>query len=167
MAIGDIPSIASSTYTTQAYIPDHAMTIAPFLGAAGDIAPLAGGVNFRRIMESDFAQKVAAQDAYNRLQERGENVVADKPTRRIVQVYIADTDENVPLENSLLYKGEPKLTDATDQELFFEIDIKGILDSHNEKRKTFINKKVKDRTEYLEPARVRDLKMVVVNIAQF
>lgn len=88
-------------------------------------------------------------------------------TRRLVQVFIADPNENVPLESSLLYSGEQKLTDATDQELFFEIDIKGILDKHNEKRVKMVDKKVKERVEHLEPAKIRDLKMVVVNVAGF
>lgn len=85
--------------------------------------------------------------------------------RRIIQVIIADSNENVPLDDCVLYKGEQKLTDATDQELFFEIDIKNILAIHNEKRTKVIDKKVKERTEYLEPAKVRDLKMVVVTVA--
>jgi len=90
-----------------------------------------------------------------------------KQLRRLVQVFIADPDENVPLESSLLYTGSQKLTDATDQELFFEIDIKGILEKHNDLRKTIVNKKVKERTEHLEPIKVRDLKMVVVDVASF
>jgi hypothetical protein len=85
--------------------------------------------------------------------------------RRYVQVIIADPDERVPLDQCILFKGEPKLTDATDQELFFEVDIKGILTKHNEGRVKIVDKKVKDRTEYLEPAKIRELKMVVVNIA--
>lgn len=93
--------------------------------------------------------------------------MAAKQTRRLVQVFIADPDENVPLESSLLYTGEQKLTDATDQELFFEIDIKGILEQHNVARVKIVNKKVKERTEYLEPIKVRDLKMVVVDVASF
>lgn len=88
-------------------------------------------------------------------------------TRRLVQVFIADPDENVPLEQSMLYQGEQKLTDATDQELFFEIDIKTAIDKHNLERIKIINKKVKERTEYLEPAKIRDLKMVVVTVANF
>jgi len=34
-------------------------------------------------------------------------------------------------------------------------------------RTKVINKKVKDRTEYLEPARIRDLKMIVTALASF
>ena len=87
--------------------------------------------------------------------------------RRLVQVFIADPDENVPLDQCLLYSGEQKLTDLTDQELFFEVDVKSILDAHNKKRVEIVNKSVKERTEHLEAARVRDLKMTVVTIAQF
>lgn len=85
--------------------------------------------------------------------------------RRVIQVMIADTNQNVPLDQCLLYKGEEKLTDATDQELFFEIGIKELLDIHNAKRIKIVDKTIKDRTEYLEQAKVRDLKMVVVTVA--
>jgi hypothetical protein len=87
------------------------------------------------------------------------------PARRVVQVFIADPNENISLDDCLLFKGIEKVTDATDQELFFELDIKALLEIHNEKRVTIVDKKVKDRTEFLEPAKVRDLKMVVVTVA--
>ena len=88
-------------------------------------------------------------------------------TRRIVQVFIADVNENIPLQDCLLFKGEEKLTDATDQELFFELDIREMLATHNEKRVKVIDRKIKDRTEFLEPAKVRDLKMIVTTTATF
>lgn len=87
--------------------------------------------------------------------------------RRLVQVFICDPNENVPLPDCLIYRGDQKLTDLTDQELFFEIDIRTILASHNEKRVKMVDKAVKERIEYLEAARIRDLKMTVVNIATF
>jgi len=87
--------------------------------------------------------------------------------RRVVQVYIVDPNENVPVDKCLLYKGEPQLTDLTDQELFFDIDMKGILTKHNEYRVTVVDKTVKDRTQHLEAARIRDLKMVVALLAAF
>src|SRR5262249_38247061 len=62
-----------------------------------------------------------------------ENALAN-PARRLVQVFIADPNENVPLDKALLYSGTQKLTDLTDQELFFEIDIKSILEAHNAER---------------------------------
>lgn len=88
-------------------------------------------------------------------------------TRRLVQIFIADPNENVPVDQCLLYTGEQKLTDATDQELFFEIDIKSILEKHNAARVKIVDKKVKERTEYLEAVKIRDLKMVVVTVAGF
>jgi hypothetical protein len=91
--------------------------------------------------------------------------------RRIVQVFIADPNENVPLEQSLLYSDpEPKLTDLTDQELFFELDIKSILEQHNTARVKLVDKKAssgKGENVMLEPVKVRDLKMTVVTVAQF
>ena len=87
--------------------------------------------------------------------------------RRLVQVIIVDPNENVPLEQCVIYRGEQMLTDLTDQELFFELDIKDLLAKHNEKRVKLTDKKIKERVEHLEPAKVRDLKMVVVNIAEF
>lgn len=88
-------------------------------------------------------------------------------TRRLVQVFIADPDENIPLDQCLIYSGEQKLTDATDQELFFEINMRDLLEKHNENRVKLINKKVKERTEYLEPVKIRELEMVVMTIVQF
>lgn len=90
-----------------------------------------------------------------------------KTQRRLVQIFIADPDDNVPLDQCLLYSGDQKLTDLTDQELFFEVDVRTLLETHNAKRVTLVNKAIKERTENLEPARVRDLKMTVVTVAQF
>lgn len=90
--------------------------------------------------------------------------------RRIVQVFIADTTEDIPLANGLLYQGEPKFTDLTDEELFFEIGMKDLLDKHNEIREKTLDKKAtkkSGRDVHLEPARIRDLRMVVVDIAVF
>lgn len=92
-------------------------------------------------------------------------------TRRIVQVFIADPNENVPLEKALLYQDEkPHLTDLTDQELFFELDIKEILLKHNEFRVTVVDKEAsegKNKDVLLESAKIRDLKMTVVSVATF
>lgn len=90
-----------------------------------------------------------------------------KSSRRLVKVVIVDPDEMVPMDKCVLYSGDETMTDLTDQELFFEIEIKSLLDKHNEERKKIVNKDIKERTEYLEPIKVRDLKMVVVEIAKF
>ncbi len=88
-------------------------------------------------------------------------------SRRLVKIIIIDPDDRVPLDQCILYSGEEKLTDLTDQELFFEIEIKNLLDKHNEERIKIQDKKVKERVEYLEPIKVRELKMVVVEVAKF
>lgn len=91
-------------------------------------------------------------------------------TARIVKVFIADSNDNLPLDKRVLYSGDEKLTDLTDQELFFEVPIADILAKHNETRAKTVDKKQAEkfgRDIYLEPARIRDLKMVVVNVAQF
>ena len=87
--------------------------------------------------------------------------------RRLVKVIIVDPDEKVPLEKCILYSGDEKLTDLTDQELFFEIEINTILTDHNKVRTGIVDKTVKERTEHLEEIKVRDLRMVVVTVAQF
>jgi hypothetical protein len=91
-------------------------------------------------------------------------------TRRIIRVYIADKDENVPLEKSVLHTGKEELTDLTDQELYFGIPVKQLLDDHNTFRKTLRDKKASERAGkdvFLEPIKIRDLVMTVVTIASF
>ena len=101
--------------------------------------------------------------------EENEEVMANT-TRRIVQVFIADPNDNVPLEHSVLYKGDQKLTDLTDTELFFEVPMADLLKSHNDKRVKFLDKEATKRSGKdvtLDPVKIRELKMVVVTVAQF
>lgn len=93
-----------------------------------------------------------------------------EPKYRVVRIYIVDTDENVPLDKSLIFTGEEKFTDATDQELFFDVDIKKILTEHNAYRQSVLDKKQTNKLGkeiYLEPIKIRDLTMTVVNVATF
>ena len=137
-------SHAHSTYSAEALFANTFAQAGNPLKGIGGVAP---------------AQALNVFDQFH--QQKG----LPMATRRVVQVFIADPNDNIPLDDCLLFKGEEKLTDATDQELFFELDIKDLLEKHNEKRVKVIDKKVKDRTEYLEAAKVRDLKMVVVTVA--
>ena len=100
-------------------------------------------------------------------QPQKEKKTMAKNTRRLVQVVIVDPDSRVPVDQSIVYMGAQKLTDFDDSELFFELDIKSLLEAHNAKRTQVVNKAVKDRTEYLEPARVRDLRMNFIVAAEF
>jgi hypothetical protein len=174
MALGDLPHIAASSYTSTTHGVGALMS-----GNALGLSNTATGGYVDTITTDSPADWLGrAQQGRTRRMQEGkfpfgprettlEMLMANTPSRRLVQVLIVDPNENVPLEQCLLYKGEPKMTDATDQELFFEIDIKDILAKHNEKRVQIVDRKVKERTEHLEPAKIRDLKMVVVNIAAF
>lgn len=95
---------------------------------------------------------------------------AVKNQMRVVKVYIADSDENLKLQERLLYTGDEKLTDFTDQELFFEVPMGELLSKHNAVRAKTVDKKASEkfgRDIFLEPVRIRDLKMVVVEVAVF
>jgi hypothetical protein len=89
--------------------------------------------------------------------------------KRLVRVVIIDPHPSVDVKESTIYDSKEMLTDLTDQELFFESNIKSLLDKHNEKRVKMVDTEASEKTttEYLKPAKIRDLKMHVVVIAQF
>lgn len=167
MAIGDVPSIASSAYSSTAYglgasggLTETENTSV----AAGQWITLGGaGGNPLAALVQPRAQVIREQHTHR--DQHKELMMA--VSCRFVRVLIVDPNENVPLEDRIVYRGEEKFTDLTDTELYFELDIKDLLARHNEKRIKMIDKSVKERTEHLEPVKVRDLKMVVVNIASF
>lgn len=150
----DMPTIASVAYATAAGTNMFDLT------STGNPQPHWSANALRRFQNARTTTTTITQP-----NTKETEMAATK--RRIVKVYIVDPDESVPLAQSLLYEGDQKLTDLTDQELYFEIDMKSILDKHNAVRTTTRNKKVKEREEMLEPARIRDLKMVVVTLAEF
>ena len=99
-------------------------------------------------------------------------MAAATPACRLVRVIVVDPHESVPMANRVLYMGAEKMTDATDEELFFEIaaELGEKLKSHNEQRVTWTEKKNAadpEKAKKLEAARIRDLKMTVVSIATF
>lgn len=97
--------------------------------------------------------------------------MSNKKAKRLVQVYVVDPHPDVPLDKSILYsQPTPILTDATDQELFFQIDMKQILHDHNGVRVKTVDKEASksfNKEVYLEPVRIRDLVMNILTIAQF
>ena len=85
--------------------------------------------------------------------------------KRLVRVFLVDPNESVPLGSSMLYKSDEKLTDLTDQELFFEIPVQELLTKHNALRATLLDKAATKRSNkdvMLEPAKIRDLTMTVL-----
>jgi hypothetical protein len=158
----ETPTMLAMNYASRAYAGD---------GSAWQGVGAAGNLDLRRFsagkpVDLNNLNKLLEQAA-NQEQAKGLAPMANQNQRRLVQVFIADPNDNIPVDQCLLYSGEQKLTDLTDQELFFEIDIKSLLAAHNEKRVKIVDKTVKERTEYLEAARVRDLKMVVATLATF
>src|SRR6478609_5351509 len=139
----DTPEITSSAYANA--VGGGVAGPNPFAGLIHGANRAEHLVEARRVA-ADAAAKAAFNQPFNPPQhEKGKPM----SQRRLVKVIIADPDLNVPLEQCVLYSGEEKMTDATDQELFFEIDIKSALEKHNERRTKIIDRKVKERTEYL------------------
>jgi hypothetical protein len=90
--------------------------------------------------------------------------------RRLVRVVIVDPDGRVCAEKALLYDSGEQFTELDDQELYFEVGIKGILEAHNLVRATVLDEEASERAGkdiYLKPLRIRDLEMVVVTLAEF
>jgi hypothetical protein len=162
----ELPAISNCTYTSNSSFCGNLYAGDPVFGTTTGPAftytqsPLA---------EEAFKQAWQQTQDLELIRNNMPNETAAK--RRIVQVFIADPNENVPLDHSLLYQDDkPHLTDLTDQELFFDLDIKSILEKHNEYRVTVVDKDAsegKNKDIMLEPAKVRDLRMTVVNVATF
>lgn len=121
----------------------------------------------RALEEAETWVKAQALRAIPTNQPKGNKAMSGM---RVVKVYIADPNENLPLDKRVLYTGSEKLTDLEDNELFFEIPIQELLAKHNEYRATVADKRQTEkfgREIKLEPVRIRDLRMVVVDVATF
>lgn len=157
----DLPTILNNTYGgVSSY------------NLASDCETTTSSTALKAIRAHQFRAALAGRgDTYE--QEPFEQEEYQQPnymTKRIVRVYLADTDENVPLSGSVLHSTQEKLTDLTDQELFFEIPIQDVLTKHNALRVTLLDKKQTARSgrdTFLEPVKIRDLKMTVVTVASF
>lgn len=163
----EIPQIASFSSSSLCYAPDNLCGIGMAQQAYGAIAgPLH---NFQKLQNQLERRPVTLDRVQEKKELKKEKVEMAKSGKRIVQVFIVDTDDNLKGEGAILYQGGQKFTDLTDQELFFELDMKKLLQQHNTDRAKVINKKesTPDKPVYLEPIRIRDLKMVVSTLAEF
>lgn len=183
--LGDTPTISAFACTSSTYNPLAIIsgTIGTTIGTGVGVPNLSipegvfgniGSPEWVQEQQNKIPKRNSLATGLNNLAEfrnviNGESSVANpNNVKRLVQVYIADPDVKVPVDQSLLYRDlEPRLTDLNDQELFFEIEIKSKLEAHNEKRKKIINDDIKDRQEFLKPIKIRDLKMVVQVLAVF
>lgn len=166
--MNELPTMLSSTYQSHVHDMGFASAGEPDLLARNFNPPgVMGALDGRRLVEQ-ANNAIARQQAQQLIDQH--QAKETKVTTRIVRVIIMDPNESIPLNDRVLFKGDEQLTDLTDQELFFEIDVAGALRSHNEKRARTLDKKASERSGkdvFLEPARIRDLKMVVVNVATF
>jgi hypothetical protein len=115
------------------------------------VANVLRGVPLRRLM-LDEAQNVPSE-------------IFKSMSKRLVRVFLVDPNASIPLDASMLYKSEEKLTDLTDQELFFEMPVQELLAKHNALRVTLVDKeasKLSNKDVLLEPAKIRDLTMTVL-----
>lgn len=153
--MNEMPQMLSSSYASST--------------VAGD-AFLSGILGIDHKAENQRRFNAAIQ---NQVQQPAVQLQEKKPmanTTRVIKIFVADADENIDLDKRLLFTSDEKLTDCTDQELFFEVPINELLTKHNEYRKTVADKKASEkfgREVKLEPVRIRDLKMTVVTIASF
>lgn len=177
----ELPTIARSSYSTRASGPvgpgrrDPAVVRQLFEAQMGkehetptsaffSTRPTEMAQAFDRFQLDDESGSSQSHSSSSSKSSKGEFM------RRIAQVFIADTNENIALDKGLLFQGEPTFTDLTDEELFFELDMKSMLEVHNAVRLATLDKrasKTSGRDVYLEPARIRDLNMVVLDIAVF
>ncbi len=159
--MNETPSIITCNYSSG----EPVWTLEPFAGWPPGVQSLNG------LLSSEIpTQYKHHQQQQEYRQQATQPMHETKTPRRLVQVFIADTNENVPLEKCLLYSGTLKLTDLNDTELFFEIPINDLLKTHNEQRIKWIDKDASRKAGkdiFLEPVKIRELQMRVVNVAQF
>lgn len=163
--MNDLPQMLSTTYASSTLDPDlmfRGQGVA-FPGGNADLVDAAR----RMAIAGHMANKlggVPTPDIRNQL------IKENQMATRIVRVIIADPNENIPLDQRVLFMSNEMTTDMTDEELYFDVNPAAKLAAHNEKRVKMLDKKASDRANkevFLEPARIRDLKMIVVNIATF
>ncbi len=159
----ELPTMGSTHYGA-AMLASNAVTLGNLSLLVGDQSPT--GLDWGTQAQAAQIYARAANVAQNN--PKKETTEMADATTRLVKVFIVDPNQNVPLDKRLIYRGEEIVTDLTDQELFFDIDISGLLKKHNDFRIAVEDKKAnKDKPVMLEVARVRDLKMQVIVLAQF
>jgi hypothetical protein len=86
---------------------------------------------------------------------------------RIVDVYICDPDVHLPVLDRLIYVETGKVTDEMDdRDLLMSLDIKGILDRHNAKRKKETIK-VDGKKQALPPIKLSQLNVQIFTRIRF
>lgn len=84
--------------------------------------------------------------------------------RRIVEIFITDPNQWVPLDHAVIYHAERFASDKPDSELFMAIPIVELTAEYNKKRVTFQDKSFRESDVFLEEIKPRDLRFVVRTI---
>lgn len=159
--VGDLPAMTKTSYASSTAAQGLIMGNAALSTSMSDTD--SGWMSMKPEINRAFT--AAQQQSSRRIQQPKEQSM-----NRIVKVFIADIDNNIPVNDRVIYRGDEKFTDLTDQELYFELPMAELLAQHNEYRSTLMDKKASEkfgRDVKLEPIKVRDLKMCVVDIASF
>lgn len=161
MNLDDMPTIAAGTYGLAAYNAG--------LGGLNQLNHI-GLPNQWQVDDAAVRRITAPQQVTPTSAPKKETApMTAKTALRVIQVFVADPDQKLPADKRLLYMGQIVPTDATDEELFYELGIKDMLDKHNAVRTATKDKTAKntEKDVFLEPIRVRDLVMTVVTLASF
>lgn len=159
----ETPTITTSCYSSTSINADDFGDVPQWANVGDDYGKMHQALQPRR------AQVFGAIGLVRALNQQEEQTMPSNQ-KRVVKVFVADPDDKVPADKSLLYEGKEHVTDLTDQELFFEVDIKPLLEKHNAERVKIVDKPSSQKfgkEVYLEPAKIRDLRMTVVVVAQF
>lgn len=162
----ELPTISKSSYAASTYDPG--------VGLVGAVGAAQWEGDYMGDSVRGLDRRIAPQ-VLDQVRHPGAAIaqfIKEKvmPSARIVRVFVVDPNENLTLNERVIYKSDEMLTDLTDQELFFEANPAALLVAHNELRVKTIDKRASERANknvFLEPARIRDLKMVVVDVASF
>lgn len=166
----ETPTISSSAYTTSTVTGDRLLTMAG--PAVSSTVPRNLNVLHDQFQTPGgmFRGAKAAFEEDVQLAGFGLNQKEPIVAMRFVKIFIVDPTEALPLDKRVLHAGAEQLTDLTDQELFFELPIKEMLDKHNAVRVATIDKRASEKAGkdvFLEPVRVRELRMNVTTVASF
>lgn len=171
----NLPRFTASSYTTNTSNLGQLIGSGSILGGSITL----GGTADRRITVGDgwsenaIAHYKQAYQHFNQPQEAqmSKPVVDVTSKLRIVRVFLVDPDNRVPVGKRVLYRSDELTTDATDQELYFDIPVNDLLKAHNAERADVEwEEKTSEGTKTrkgLKEVRIRDLVMSVTTIAQF
>lgn len=166
MAINNLSNnyTIANKYTTGTTSTISLQTYYPYVcNYAYNTVPINWDVDYSNNKVMDKKQQ--QQKKGKRTMSRTTSPVADSE-RRLVSLVIYDPDERVPDEKAMLHRSDVFVTTKTDEELFLELDMKGMVDRYNiDVRCKIVDEErsdVRHQDVFLKPVRVSDLERVVV-----